>query len=82
MMVEIDTLFQTETAKKNIPFSGADTYVAYKRDYPPNRAKNALQIVSLAAYASETNNVWKMHANVRLKDRHDKLLDGSGFSIG
>ena len=85
MMVEIDTLFQTETAKKNIPFSAVDTYVAYKRDYPPhppNRAKNALQIVSLAAYASETNNVWKMHANVRLKDRHDKLLDGSGFSIG
>ena len=50
------------------------------RDYPTApRAKNALQIVSLAAYASETNNVWKMHANVRLKDRHDKLLDGSGF---
>ena len=84
MMVEIDTLFQTETAKKNIPFSAVDTYVAYKRDYPPppHRAKNALQIVSLAAYASETNNVCKMHANVRLKDRHDKLLDGSGFSIG
>ena len=34
MMVEIDTLFQTETAKKNIPFSAVDTYVAYKRDYP------------------------------------------------
>ena len=53
------------------------------RNYPtpplPQREKNALQIVSLAAYASETNNVWKMHTNVRLKDRHDKLLDGSGF---
>ena len=35
MMVEIDTLFQTETAKKNIPFSAVDTYVAYKRDYTP-----------------------------------------------
>ena len=35
MMVEIDTLFQTETAKKNIPFSAVDTYVAYKRDSPP-----------------------------------------------
>ena len=27
------------------------------------------------------NNMRKMHANVKLKDRHDKLLDGSGFSI-
>ena len=35
MMVEIDTLFQTETAKKNIPFSAVDTYVAYKRGSPP-----------------------------------------------
>ena len=67
MMVEIDTLFQTKTAKNHtIPFSAAHTYVAYMRDYPTApRAKNALQIVSLAAYASETNNVWKMHANVR-----------------
>ena len=33
-MVEIDTLFQTKTAKKNIPFGTAHTYVAYIRDYP------------------------------------------------
>ena len=33
-MVEIDTLFQTKTAKKNIPFGAAQTYIAYIRDYP------------------------------------------------
>ena len=51
-MVEIDTLFQTKTAKKN-RFSAAHTYTAYVRDYPSG-AKNTLQIMSLAAYASET----------------------------
>ena len=47
-MVEIDILFQTKTTKKNIPFGTAN---------PPTlpRAKNALQIMSLTAYASETN---------------------------
>ena len=36
MMVEIDTLFQTKTAKNHtIPFSAAHTYVAYMRNYPP-----------------------------------------------
>ena len=34
-MVEIDTLFQTKTAKKNIPFGAAHTYIACIRDYPP-----------------------------------------------
>ena len=54
-MVEIDTLFQTKTDKKT-PFGAAHTYTAYIRDYPPPAgAKNALQIMSLAAYASETN---------------------------
>ena len=58
-MVKINTLFQTKTAKKNIPFGAVHTYIAYIRDYPPPpptpRAKNALQIMSLAAYTSETN---------------------------
>ena len=52
-MVEIDTLFQTKTAKKNIPFGAAHTYIACIRDYPPPLpfpgAKNGLQIMSLAA---------------------------------
>ena len=52
-MVEIDTLFQTKTAKKKNRFSAAHTYTAYIRDYPSG-AKNTLQIMSLAAYASET----------------------------
>ena len=52
-MVEIDTLFQTKTAKKDIPFGAA---VAYIRATPHREgAKNALQITSLAAHASETN---------------------------
>ena len=57
-MVEIDTLFQTKTAKKSIPFGAVHTYIAYIRDYPPG-VKNALQIMSLAAYASETNNIYQ-----------------------
>ena len=60
-MVEFETLFQTKTAEKKT-FGAAHAYTAYIRDYPPpppRRAKNALQIMSLAAYASETNN--KVH---------------------
>ena len=34
-MVEIDTLFQTKTAKKTIPFGAAHTYIAYIRESPP-----------------------------------------------
>ena len=53
-MVQIDTLFQTKTAKKNIPFGVAYLYSLYKG--LPHGAKNALQTMSLAAkYASETN---------------------------
>ena len=33
-MVEIETLFQTRTATKNIPFGAVHTYIAYIRDYP------------------------------------------------
>ena len=54
-MVEIDTLFQTKTAKKNHTlWRGTYLYSLYK-GLPPG-AKNALQIMSLAAYASETKN--------------------------
>ena len=65
-MVETDTRFQAKTAEKNIPFGAAHTHAAYVRDFlpspPPLGAKNALQITSLAAYASETKivNTWKM----------------------
>ena len=33
----------------------AHTYITYIREYPPRGVKNALQIMSLAFYASETN---------------------------
>ena len=52
-MVEIDTLFQTKTAKKHTLWRGTYLYSLYKA-LPPG-AKNALQIMSLAAYASLTN---------------------------
>ena len=52
-MVEIDTLFQTKTAKKKRTlWRGTYLYSLYK-GLPPG-AKNALQIMSLATYASET----------------------------
>ena len=58
-MVKIDILFQTKTTKKNIPFGTAHTLYLYSlyigNPPPPPRAKNALQIMSLTAYASETN---------------------------
>ena len=58
-MVKIDNLFQTKTTKKNIPFGTAHTLYLYSlyigTPPPPPRAKNALQIMSLTAYASETN---------------------------
>ena len=49
-MVEIDTLFQTKTAKKTYPraiWRGTYLYSLYK-GLPPGE-KNALQIMSLAA---------------------------------
>ena len=58
-MVETDTLFQTKKGEKNIPFGPPHIHIAYIRDYPsppPHPGeKNASQITSLAAYASETN---------------------------
>ena len=56
-MVEIDTLFQTKTAEKPlIPSGAAHTHIAYILGTTP-RGENALHIMSLAAYASETNNI-------------------------
>ena len=52
-MVKIDTLFRPKQLK-NHTFSEAHTYIAYVKNYPPG-AKKALQILSLAAYASETH---------------------------
>ena len=52
-MVEIDTLFQTKTAEKNIPFGAAHAHVSYIRD-PPPPPPGAGGMLSVAAYASET----------------------------
>ena len=45
--------------KKNQPFGAAHTYIAYKSEYapphPPGGAKNALQIMSLATYATQAS---------------------------
>ena len=70
----IDTLFQNKTAQKNILFGAAHTYIVYIRDYPPPPgAKNALQIMSLAAYASETNNVLIISIILAKRDLHNDV---------
>ena len=53
-MVEIDTLFQTETAKNHTLWRCTYLYSLYKGVPPPSGANNVLQVMSLAAYASET----------------------------
>ena len=53
-MVEIDTLFQTETAKNHTLWRCTYLYSRYKGVPPPSGANNVLQVMSLAAYASET----------------------------
>ena len=59
-MVELDTLFQTETAKNHTLWRRTYLYSLYKGvPPPPSGAKNALQVMSLAAYASETKKVQK-----------------------
>ena len=54
-MVEIDTLFQTKTAKKNIPFGAAHAYTAYIRDDPPGRKMRCRLWVSLLTQARLIN---------------------------
>ena len=80
MMVEIDTLYfrLKRQKKKNIPFGAAHTYIAYVRDYPPPPsfgAKNALQVISLAAFASETNKL-QMHPS-----KSKLLFIGSSYNL-
>ena len=58
-MVEIDTLFQIKAAKNHNLWRDTFLYSLYKGRHPP-WAKNMLQIMSLAAYASETK---KWHDN-------------------
>ena len=54
---------------KTIPFSAAHTYMVYMREYPtPPHAKNALQIMSFAAYPSETNK-GKKERTIKIKDK-------------
>ena len=55
-MVEIDTLFQTKMAKKTYPLAW-HIPIAYNYKGLPPGVKNMLQIMSLAAYTSETNNL-------------------------
>ena len=42
--------------------------MVYIREYPPPHAKNALQIMSFAAYASETNK-GKKERTIKTKDK-------------
>ena len=59
-MVELDTLFQTKTVEKHTLWRRTYPYSLYKG--LRHGAKNALQIMCLAAYASETNKAKKMNS--------------------
>ena len=56
------TLFHTKTAKKHTRWRSTYLYSLYKGVPPRGGAKNSLQFMSLAAYASETNNFRKLSA--------------------
>ena len=73
-MVEIDTLFQTKTAENHTLWRRTYPYSLYK-GLPPG-AKNALQIMSLAAYASETNQAFLDYKNAHFNksDNRKKYL--------
>ena len=56
-MVDIDTLFQTKTAKKTIPFGAAHTYIAYIRESPPPPGGGAKNLVADYESRCETSKV-------------------------
>ena len=77
-MVELIPYFRKKRLKKNIPFGTAHTYIVYIRDHPRpppggGGAKNALQIMSLAAYASETNDVLIISIILAKRDLHNDV---------
>ena len=51
-MVKIDTLSQTKTAKKTVPFGAAQSYIAYIRKYSPERKTRCKLWVSLLTQAT------------------------------
>ena len=53
-MVEIDSLFQTKTAKKDTLWHGTYLYSLNKGLPPPPHPGAKKEIMSLAAYAGET----------------------------
>ena len=66
----IDTLFQKKAAqKKHTLWHGTYLYSLYKGP----GAKNALQIMSLAAYASETNDVLIISIILAKRDLHNDV---------
>ena len=64
-MIEIDILFQTQNGQKITFWRGTYLYSLYK-ELPPG-AKNAVQIMSLAAYASETKKAIKVTLKINQK---------------
>ena len=65
-MVETDTLFQTKTAKKLYPLTPLMPIYSLYKGVPPGE-KTRSSRMSLAAYASETNNV--VNDGLRRKNR-------------
>ena len=80
-MVEIDTLFQTKTAKKTIPLGTAHTYIAYIRESPPPRGGGGGKKL-VADYESrcETN---KVNLNFTITERLAcKVHNGNSRNAG
>ena len=83
-MVEIDTLFQTKTAEKNIPSGAAHTHIAHMRDSPRGVALQIIAAFSrcLRKRESETNKISKVwnSANILFKWIFG-LLSSKNFAI-
>ena len=58
-MVEIDTLFQTKTAEKNIPFGSAHNHIAYIRDFPPGGEKRIADLIWVSLLTKYV--LWEVH---------------------
>ena len=76
-MVEIDTLFQTKTVKKHTLWCGTFLFSLYKGlPFPPGA-----KIMSLAAYASETNQAFFDYKNAHFKKSDNRKEISSNTSL-
>ena len=75
-MVKLIPCFRPKRLKKRTLWRGTYLYSLYKGLPPPpspTGAKNGLQIISLAAYASETNDVLMISIILAKSDLHNDV---------